>query len=425
LKAILSNRIYLEVDRQYEQFLKETLTYPIPSYHEPDKPILVRTYGVIRDGLITLPIGRMDLIPSGYEIIDKRVYQPAEFPQFKFPLRASQQNIYNEIEDNSIINAKPSWGKTFAGLAIAGKLAQKTLVVVHTVPLRNQWAREVQKVYGFEPGIIGSSKFNTKPPIVIGNVQSLYNCASQICKTFGTVFVDEVHHVPSNTFVKVVDSSYARYKIGLSGTLQRKDLKHVMLPDFFGTKIFTPPPENSMEPVIDVINSGIPLPEMIGPGAWAHRVNALCAMPEYRNLVLRLSDRYRDQGHKLLIVADRVEFLKECAEGRPWAVAITGDMQEGREEALAKIGNGYDELYGTTSIFKEGISQDILSALILGSPTNNEPMLEQLIGRIQRIVPGKLPPRVIDIKLDGWTAHNQFQTRLGHYMRKGYKINYL
>ena len=69
------------------------------------------------------------------------------------------KSVYDELDDSSIINAWVSWGKTFTGLAIAGKLGQKTLVITHTVPLRNQWAKEVEKVYGFSPGIIGSGSF--------------------------------------------------------------------------------------------------------------------------------------------------------------------------------------------------------------------------------------------------------------------------
>lgn len=424
MKAVLSNRIYLEVTPEYGNYLKEALTYKIPSYHDPDKPILIRNFTVIRSGLMTIPIGRIDLIPEGYEIVDKRVLAPVDFPVFKFPLRESQQEIHDDICDNAIVNAKPSWGKTFAGLAIAGKLGQKTLVVVHTVPLRNQWAKEVQKVYGIEPGIIGSSKFNINSPIVIGNVQSLYNCMDQIQKEFGTVILDEMHHVSSPTFARVMDKLYARYKIGLSGTLKRKDGKDVVFVDYFGSNIYKPPPENSMMPEVDVIESGIELPEVMG-GNWAQRVNALMDMPEYRALVIALAKYYVDRKHKVLVVQDRVEFAKFCAERRPAAVAITGDLKEDREEKMDLINSVMDEIWGITSIFKEGISKDILSCLILAGPVNNDPMLEQLVGRIQRIQPGKQTPRIVDIKLAGWTGSKQFQARLGFYMRMGYKVNYL
>ena len=107
---------------------------------------------------------------------------PVDFPDFKLVLRESQQAVYDELDDSCIINAWVSWGKTFTGLAIAGKLGQKTLVITHTVPLRNQWAKEVEKVYGIAPGIIGSGNFNTDSCIVVGNTQTLYRNIDRIRK---------------------------------------------------------------------------------------------------------------------------------------------------------------------------------------------------------------------------------------------------
>lgn len=424
MKAVLSNRIFLEVTREYGSFLQDELSYAIPSFQNPDQPQILRNFTTIRPGLMSIPIGRTDLIPEGYEVKDKRLLVPAEFPRFNGTLRDSQQLVHDQLNDNCIINAKPSWGKTYAGLKIAGKLGQKTLVVVHTVPLRNQWAREVEKVYGITPGVIGSSKFNITPPIVIGNVQSLYNCMPQIQKTFGTIILDEMHHVSSPTFSRVIDKTYSRYKIGLSGTIKRKDGKDVVFCDYFGKTIFRPPPENAMTPEVDVIDCGIALPEVIGNN-WAQRINQLMDIPEYKALIMRLADYYAKKGHKILVVQDRVEFAKSCVENRPKAVAITGALKDGREEEMDRIFNDIDEIWGITSIFKEGISKDILSCLILAGPINNEPMLEQLVGRIQRPQPNKLPPKVVDIKLAGWTGSKQFQARLGFYMRMGYKINYL
>ena len=35
-------------------------------------PITIKNMGIIRQGLVTIPSGREDLIPKDYEIIDKR-----------------------------------------------------------------------------------------------------------------------------------------------------------------------------------------------------------------------------------------------------------------------------------------------------------------------------------------------------------------
>ena len=167
VKAVISNRIYLECNLELREKISKELTYKIMPRNPNDPPIIIKNMARVRENLVTIPIGRTDLIPNEYEIVDKRIMVPVDFPDFRYILRESQQVVYDELDDNCIVNAWVSWGKTFTGLAIAGKLGQKTLVVVHTVPLRNQWAKEVEKVYGFTPGIIGSGKFDIEPPIVI------------------------------------------------------------------------------------------------------------------------------------------------------------------------------------------------------------------------------------------------------------------
>ena len=427
MKAVISHRIYMECGADLQEKIDKELTYKIPTHNPLDPPQIIKNMGIIRNGLVSLPIGRTDLIPSHYEIVDKRVNKPVDFPDFKFDLRPSQQAVYDEIEDNSIINAWVSWGKTFTGLAIAGKLGQKTLVITHTVPLRNQWAKEVKKVYGFEPGIIGSGRFELDAPIVIGNTQTLYRNIEKIRKEFGTIILDEMHHVSSPTFSKLLDTNYCRYKIGLSGTIERKDGKHVVFRDYFGNTLFKPPKENYMTPTVHIVPSEIRFMD----GAkipWANRVTKLATDEEYQHTVSMLAAAYAARGHKVLVVSDRVSFLKRCAElTGDKAICVTGEVShEDRETLVDEILYGDKEvLYGTQAIFSEGISVDTLSCLILGTPVNNEPLLTQLVGRVIRKKEGKIDPVIIDIHLKGNTARKQASNRVGFYMKQGWNMKYL
>ena len=427
MKAVISHRIYMECDDRLQEQIDKELTYTIPSHNPNDPPQVIKNMGIIRNGLVSLPIGRTDLIPDHYEIVDKRIEKPVDFPEFKFELRESQKKVYDEIKDNSIINAWVSWGKTFTGLAIAGKLGQKTLVVTHTVPLRNQWAKEVKKVYGFEPGIIGSGRFELDAPIVIGNTQTLYRNVDKIRKEFGTIILDEMHHVSSPTFSKILDTNYCRYKIGLSGTIERKDGKHVVFRDYFGNTLFKPPKENYMTPTVHIVPSEIRFMD----GAripWANRVTKLATDEEYQHTISMLAAAYAARGHKVLVVSDRVSFLKRCAElTGDKAICVTGEVEhEDREKLVDQILYGDAQvLYGTQAIFSEGISVDNLSCLILGTPVNNEPLLTQLVGRVIRKKEGKIDPVIIDIHLKGNTARKQASNRVGFYMKQGWNMKYL
>lgn len=426
MKAVLSNRIYLSVDTKTSSDIEKELTYTIAPRMPQDPPIVFKTVRWIKEGLISIPIGRMDLIPSDYEVIDKRVTSPVELPEFKFTLRPSQQKVHDEIQGNAIVNAWVSWGKTITGLAIAKKLGQKTLVVTHTTTLRNQWEKDVEKCFGIKAGRIGSGSFDTKSPIVIGNIQSLYRKMNDIKQVFGTVILDEMHHVSSPTFTRIVDEMPALNKIGLSGTLERKDGRHVVFRDYFGNDVHIPPKENYMTPQIHILKSEIRfLDGAFTP--WAERINHLAYNQEYIHSVSMIAAKYAAEGHKVLVVSDRVAFLKACAIlCGDKAVSITGDMElTEREEVMKEIKENKNILFGTQSIFSEGISLNDLSCLVLGTPINNEPLLTQLIGRVIREKEGKRQPVIVDIHLKGKTAARQANARLGYYMKQDYEVNIL
>lgn len=429
-KAIISNKIYMTVDHSYFKYLEKELTYTIPSYSSADKFQTIKNLKVINYNvsgglmLVAFPVGRTDLIPASYEIVDKRSVNPIEdFPDFNHTLRPSQQEIIDSVEDNCLINAKVGYGKSISALAIAHKLKQKTLVVTHTVALRSQWETEVVKAFGVKPGVIGSSKFNINSPVVIANTQSLVKLIPQINREFGLLVVDEVHRVPSTTFSKIVDGSFARFKVGLSGTLERKDQKHVVIQDYFGRTVFRPDKENTMTPSVNVIHSGLQFPSN---GGWSDRVTGLLESSMYRKLIVALADKYADAGHSVVIVADRVEFLKYGHENssNPSELLIGGT--EDRDKVIENIYSGKaKQLWGSQNIVSEGLSINPLSCIILATPMNNMPLLEQLIGRVIREHPDKPQPLIVDVRLEGYTTNSQYNNRLGHYMKEGYSVSHI
>jgi len=423
-KAVLSNRIYMSADAKQQKLIDRELTYTIPTYNPMEPPTIIKNMGRISSKLITVPTGRMDLVPDDYEIIDKRTLVPVEFPKFKFDLRDSQAKVHDSIQDSAIINAFVSWGKTFTAIAVAATLGQKTLVVVHTLALRDQWEKEIEHCLGIKPGIIGSGKFDITPIIVVANVQTLGKKMKEIQNMFGTLILDEMHHVSAPTFSKIIDKSNARYKIGLSGTLKRKDGKHVIFNDYFGFDVHQPPKENYITPRVVLVKSETRFPDS-AKIPWANRVNAVAYDEGYQRMISQLASVYAAKGHKVLVVSDRVQFLNRCADltGNN-AICITGELpHEQRDEELKKIKDGTaDILYGSQSIFSEGISVNELSCLILGTPINNEPLLIQLIGRVIRKMDGKIQPVVLDIQLKGNTAARQAKARSAVYIKQGYDI---
>jgi superfamily II DNA or RNA helicase len=218
----------------------------------------------------------------------------------------------------------------------------------------------------------------------------------------------------------------ARFKVGLTGTLERKDGRHVVFRDYFGHNVFKPPKENYLIPKIDIYKTDIRFIDgSFTP--WAERINDLTHNEEYVHSVSMIAAKYAAEGHKVLVVSDRVHFLKRCANlVGDKAVSITGDMNfEEREEAMQEVRTSKNILFGTQSIFSEGISLNELSCLVLGTPVNNEPLLTQLIGRVVRKMDGKRQPVIVDINLKGKTASRQANARMGYYIREGYEVTVL
>ena len=427
-KAIISNRIYLDVTPEIRKQLINQLTYKIELKHTGKSKIkqyeIIRNYTTISDKIMSIPQGRTDLIPEDYEILDKRVIHELPFPNPKFPPRDYQQPIIDEFNDTGMLNALVGWGKTFTALHIALKLGQKTLVVTHNTFLRDQWIQEIENLYGMPVGVIGSGKFDIDHTIVVGNVQSIIKYIKELAKEFGTIILDEMHHVTANTFSDVIDSSHARYRVGLSGTMVRTDGKHVIFKDYFGFELHQPPQAGTLTPTVLTLATGLQLT----PGVpWVNKINNLLYDADYQEFVAAIAATQMRKGHVVLVVADRTEFLENVGEliGKDSCVCITGTNStfDERKELVSQVEAGEKNcIAGSIQIFKEGISINRISCIINATPGSNPITLEQLIGRAQRQASGKLDPVVIDLQFAGPDGRKHNKARLEFYQRKGWEV---
>jgi len=428
-KAVISNRIYLSVTPELEMALEKSLTYVLPLRHKEVVPVVICDVVTIRPGLISIPSGRQDLIPSGYEIIDKRVSAPIEFCQPKISLRVSQQQVVDEWESSGLLHANTSFGKTFTAIHLIAKLKQKTLVVLHTVALRDQWFHEIKKVLGITPSIIGSGGFDTRSPITIANIQTLrrrIDTNPELNSMFGTIIIDEAHLSPAKTFNDVIDASKAKNKIALSATPIRKDGKSVYLYDYFDKyNIVHPKEENAMTPEVHIYITKIPFP-FKQSGNWSKELTKLYENKQFMEHIFHVANAYATLGYQCLVPADRVFFLETLHSNNGAISELVTAKTEDREEIFTKFLQHKKEiLYASTKIVSTGISINTLSCLVLTAPINNESLLTQLIGRIKRVREGKHQPIIVDTFLTGGVVTHQQQKRIHWYEKQGWKIKYI
>ncbi|ATS94082.1 putative ATP-dependent helicase [Pectobacterium phage DU_PP_V] len=434
MKVILSNKAYIKPTEELWEFCSTQTTYQVQD-KTSRYPKIFRNSGSIGKEVKWIPITRLDLLEAKkvpIQIIDKRVRVPARIPVPKVPLRLDQKEIYSQCTDTCIINGKPGFGKTILALWIAHKLGQKTLVVCTNTMIRAQWEKEVFKLFGFKAGVIGSGKFDTAPPIVVGNIQSIKKYSLELSKMFGLVIVDEVHHCVASTFTEVLESSHARYRIGLSGTLKRKDGLDVMFKDFFGFTIYSPAVANTLTPIIHRYQVPIEISgNMIVP--WADRASAVYFHPLYKRTLVSLALLYYKLGHRVLLVSDRTKLLAEIRQELesagviPYFIVGSTDL-DSRDNILEAVAEEESAiLLASQSIFAEGVSLNELSCAILASLINNESLVEQLVGRVQRMVRDKpkLDPVVVDLMMSGGVGFNQASGRMSVYHANGWDVKYI
>jgi len=430
-KAIISNRIYFKpTNSENLKHIIESLTYRIEtrtgSKGKTKSVEIIKNYKLLPRDIVSVPQGRTDLIPPGYEIVDKRVTQEVPFPLARFPLRENQQVVYDEVTDTCFINALVGWGKTFTALHLARKFGQKTLVITHTTMLRDQWVDEIKTLFGINPGIIGSGTYDIEDHfIVVGNIQTVTKNITALSKEFGTIILDEAHHVPATTFAQLIDGMYSRYRIALSGTMTRTDGKHVIFRDYFGDKVYKPPQSHTLPPLVKIVNTGLKLPSNV---TWVEKINSLLYDEDYQNFISNIAKIQIHHGHSVLVVADRTEFLEKVKEKiGDTCTLVTGETSfDDRKKIISQLESGQKMcVAGSRQIFSEGISINRLSCVILPVPTSNPVSLEQIIGRVMRLHPDKPDPVVIDICFSSPVEKRQAALRLGFYMDKGWKIEKL
>jgi superfamily II DNA or RNA helicase len=362
-------------------------------------------------------------------IEDKRNFVHLEYKlNFTGTLRPEQQEAVDKffIGDRArsgLLQAKPGWGKTFAACSLIAKNNSKTLILVHTKLLFEQWIKEINnQLPSVTLGKIGDGLFSIND-ITVAIYKTAYNNIDQLRESFSTLIVDEAHKCPADMFSTVVNNVNAKVKIAITATPRRKDGKHIYLEDFFST--FKTVAEDSRVmaiPSVTIVPTDFKFPITDPKRDWARAMNKICADKDYQTLIANTAISYIKQKRCPLIIGDRVQMLKDLQKLIPDSICVIGESDNAvREDALNNLGKTYKAIL-TTKLFDEGISCHRLDTLFFTCPSNNPVQWEQRIGRIERLHPEKQFPLIVDFWLSGKVVSRQQQARLLWYQSRGYNL---
>ena len=180
----------------------------------------------------------------GKPVEDKRP-EPARIKvKFQGQLRASTRQVEafdRAIEaGHGVLSLPCGYGKTTVALLIACKLRYRTMIIVHKQFLADQWRERIKQfVPGATIGVIQQEKLEVECDFVIAMLQSLslkeYNFSD--FETFGTVIVDEAHHICAKVFSQSLFKMCPKHIYGLSATPERKGRSHQVTSLVHGTYV--------------------------------------------------------------------------------------------------------------------------------------------------------------------------------------------
>jgi superfamily II DNA or RNA helicase len=233
--------------------------------------------------------------------------------------------------------------------------------------------------------------------IVVATLQSLYqkDYPQEFYDYFGLVIVDEVHHCPSRAFSLAISKVNARWRCGLSATPSRKDglddLIFYAMGDiaaygrgqFVDCDVFVVPysPPSWMRERDYVGNKG-----------FSQIIKYLTRDAERNKILVRvITGAASKPGNKVLVLTKRVK----QAELLTAAVAsIVGEDQvgffpAGKTKKLAEArasARSKNVTILTWQLGSEGVDFPEKNFLVVTAPS---PDIEQAVGRVRRIYPGK------------------------------------
>ena len=258
---------------------------------------------------------------------------------------------------------------------------------------------------------------------------------SELSDKFGTIIVDECHHIPAATFREVIAQLNPKYIYGLTATPKRKHNDEKLIYVYIGDIIarmeasdFMPIsnlPHQSPEVLIRTTN--LSLPFKFTTDNFQLLAKVVCFDTARNQMIIEDILNKVGEGKRLLVLSERKEHLEILAmylKGKCETIVISGDdSARSRKSKLKQIESGnYRVILSTGQFFGEGIDIRGISCLILAFPFSFEGKLVQYMGRLRDIGDQKIIVDYRDTQIP--FLDKQFKQRERHYKKLKTKINF-
>jgi len=419
LAIVLNNEIHISrigLPASVVGFLKEELNFPNNEY-QVKKNINKNTFGVKRyfkllnetPDSISIPrgfIGRLLRFCKEqqieYVLEDQR--KKTDLISFKgtISLREYQLPAQHAAtkKDFGIIVAPPGSGKTVLSLAIIKDKQQPALILVHRKQLADQWIERIESFLGIpkkDIGRIGQGKGKPGKHITVAMIQSMEKALAtsenaELMNAFGTIIIDECHHVPAETYQRVIGKLNSYYMYGLTATPFRKYNDGKLIFIHLGEiihEVKAPEVQNQNGTQIIIRDTDLFVPFNTKTDKFETLFKILIHDSARNQLILNDVISQLNAGRKAVIITERKEHitsLQQYLKQNYDTITLSGeDSDLSKKSKWAAINKGdFQVLITTGQYVGEGTDIQNIECLFLVYPFAFEGKLIQYIGRVQR-----------------------------------------
>lgn len=459
LTIIIGNTIKLpkvSLQPPLVKFLREKLNFFNTEYLVKEK-MGISTYQTEKYFKLISESGEYVLLPRGFlselvtfckeqnmqfKIIDERKLQTEVAFTPKIRLYDYQLSSLEEIADREfgVIVAPPGAGKTVLGLKLIADKSQPTLILVHRKQLLDQWVERVQSFLGIPKKNIGQfsgSKKTVGKEITVVMMQSLIKMDEEekkkVMNSFGTIIIDECHHIPAKTFRELITQFNPYYLYGLTATPKRKYNDEKLIYHYIGEILTTINPENAIlkpklkkgqkHTIVETYQTELHVPFDRKIDTF-EILSKILIYDSNRNMQITQDILKKIMvGKKILVLTERkehVEVLNLYLKTHCEVMTLTGDDSASKRNLKLeqlKLGH-FQVLIATGQLLGEGLDLPILDCLFLVYPFSFEGKLIQYIGRIQRSENQKVIVDYVDQNIPFFAK--MFKKRSNFYQKNGW-----
>jgi superfamily II DNA or RNA helicase len=366
--------------------------------------------------------------------------------KFLGTLREAQASAVAALEphDTGVLAATTAFGKTVVGAKMIAARGCNTLVLVHRRQLLDQWRERLRSFLSVGDGDIGTIGGGKRKPtgrIDIALIQSLVRNGevNDLVADYGHLIVDECHHISAVSFELVARRAKARYVLGLSATIARKDGHHPIIfmqcgPVRYRVNAKAQAAARSFSHLVRLRETGFrlrPDQEAQGPLQIAALYAALAQDEKRNDLIFDDVLLSLEAGRRPVILTERRDHLdalrSRFEKFTRNLVVLYGGMgaaeRRAAEDGLKRPETEERLVLATGRYLGEGFDDASLDTLFLTMPISWKGTLAQYVGRLHREHHAKREVVVYDYVDSGVTmlARMALKRQAG-YRSLGYEI---